>query len=284
MLPLRPPAGPRRPAAGRRRPPARHPARHASAGARRRSRAVIAGLADRQLLWPLLPCHSCATCGLPRRPGAPRRSARAFAAASCARSTAMRSPHSPDLAHHARLAARAELRRFKDDLGAAADAGLARELGAVLSAYLQARLTGAYRPFPAAPLITAVPSTHPVIAAALTRAHARAGGCRRWSTSPPPGRTARASAERPARAAPARPRQVAGHSRAPSTAATCSCSTTSARPAARPTASRSPYAKPAPPRARRRPRAQRRRPGPGSSRASGPPRRRPALASRPVAV
>jgi predicted amidophosphoribosyltransferase len=145
---------------------------------------VLDALAEGPLLWPLLPCHPCRLCAIPRRP------ARAWEFRTCYRCRELRALYGDALdgLHPLSLTTRdwplgSALRHFKDDLGAAPDTDCARMLGAALSAYLQARVSTA-SPFglPHGPsLITAVPSSRPAVTAGLVRA-AREG----WWTPPLP--------------------------------------------------------------------------------------------------
>jgi hypothetical protein len=157
--PVRPAPG-RPETAGAPLPP--HP--HARAG-------VIARLTARGGLWPLLPWNACALCALPRRAPAPT-----SLCDGCRRLRRIYGDALADL-HPAALTARdwalgAALRTFKDVGGASPDGPHARELAAILSAYLEARLgPAALAPADRARLLlTAVPSSRPAVPAALARA------------------------------------------------------------------------------------------------------------------
>jgi hypothetical protein len=153
--------------------PTATPAPCPAAAAVARRTAILAALAAGGGLWPLLPFNAlCALCALPRRTATPE--------PLCDACRRLRADHGDALAdlHPAALTAgdwallRA-LRAFKDaPAGVTADGPRARELAAVLSAFLEVRvgpagLTPAER---GRLLVTAVPSAHPAVPALLERA------------------------------------------------------------------------------------------------------------------
>ena len=143
-----------------------------STRAAERRAAILARLADGGGLWPLLPWNPCALCALPRRTPA-----REPLCDACQR---LRTDHGDALAdlHPAALtgtdwALLRALRAFKDaPAGVSAAGPHARELAAVLSAFLEVRVgpAGLAPAQRARLLVTAVPSAHPAVPALLARA------------------------------------------------------------------------------------------------------------------
>jgi hypothetical protein len=133
--------------------------------------AMLARLASRRGLWPLLPLNPCTLCALPRR--------RATAEPLCDGCRHLRRYYGEALAdlHPAALSAGdwvlgVALRAFKDAAPPGPDAPYGRQLAAVWSAFLEARI-GPEARGPAAlapPLVTAVPSGHPAVWHLLERA------------------------------------------------------------------------------------------------------------------
>ena len=154
--------------------PAERPARSAPPPARiaERRAAILARLAAGGGLWPLLPLHPCALCALPRRAPAPE--------PLCDACRHLREAHGDALAdlHPAALTAAdwsllRALRAFKDAPAGVTPGGpKARELAAVLSAFLEVRVgpAGVTPAERARLLVTAVPSAHPGVPALLERA------------------------------------------------------------------------------------------------------------------
>lgn len=126
--------------------------------------ALVRHLAEHGALWPVLPWNPCALCALPRRFPSDEPLCR-----GCRRARARYGAALADL-HPAALTARdwplgTALRVFKDDHHTDVASQYARAFGALLSAFLQHALPPADTA-----LVTAVPSSSPVVLSALARA------------------------------------------------------------------------------------------------------------------
>jgi len=134
---------------------------------------IVDTLVSRGVLWPLVDCGpSCRRCGSPRRPSV---ASAASVCRSCRELTKLYDDSLADLYPITYTAPQwalcAGVRALKDLLDARCDNLLARDLGAVLSAYLEHHLGGQRLGVSGEfGVVTAVPSSRPVIAAALRRA------------------------------------------------------------------------------------------------------------------
>lgn len=132
--------------------------------------AIVARRVERGRLLPLIDYHSCRFCAVPRKP----EHARGFATCySCGQLQKRYESSLTDL-YPVTYTTRdwslgTGLRQLKDDFGARPDHALARNIGAVLSAYLEAQWYRLGVPWGFG-IVTVVPSSRPVIAAALQRA------------------------------------------------------------------------------------------------------------------
>jgi hypothetical protein len=153
----------------------RHGARCAGGGVARAAASrerIVESLVAARVLWPLVDHGpSCCSCAAPRRPplGDVLVNCR-----SCVELTELYEGGLADLYPISYTtpdgALCAAVRELKDRFGARSDNRLARDIGAILSAYLQAQLGGGRLGHRRFDVVTAVPSSRPVVAAALQRA------------------------------------------------------------------------------------------------------------------
>jgi hypothetical protein len=149
----------------------RHRARCVARAAASREQ-IVESLVAARVLWPLVDHGpSCCSCAAPRRPplGDVFVNCR-----SCVELTELYEGGLADLypisytTPDAALCA--AIRDLKDTFRARSDNRLAREIGAILSAHLEVQLDGGRLGLGRFDIVTAVPSSRPVVAAALRRA------------------------------------------------------------------------------------------------------------------
>ena len=139
---------------------------------------IVEALVAKRRLWPLIDhAPSCRFCGIPRQPQYVRDYP------TCYRCSELANLYDGSLDDvypvtytTPQWALGTGIRQLKDDFQARPDNFIARNIGAVLSAYLEAQLAGRRLGLPwDFAVVTTVPSSRPVVAAALQRA-----GDERW--------------------------------------------------------------------------------------------------------
>jgi hypothetical protein len=172
----------------------------AVADARASRQRVVDRSVSKRVLWPLIDhAPSCRLCAAPRQP--PVRGDIAQCR-SCRRLVNLYDNSLTDLYPISYTTPRwrlcAGIRELKDTFYARSDNLLARDIGAVLSAYLESQLTRGRLGLPGDfGIVTSVPSSRPAIAAALRRATDEGWWSPELAVSREPGRAIAASANGP---------------------------------------------------------------------------------------